>query len=144
MPNPYRRKPRTQTTPIDLYPRLRPARALMDDCYHLPLDLKQIAGQASFSHYHFIRLFRKAYRRTPHQYLMQKRIEKAKVLLAAGALTVTEVCLAVGFQSLGSFSALFHKYVGASPTEYRAECLERRRYPQRYIPNCFRAMYGIQ
>jgi transcriptional regulator GlxA family with amidase domain len=120
------------------------ARVLMDKHYDHPLDLVQLSRQASFSRYHFIRLFREAYRRTPHQYLMQKRIEKAKVLLASSQLPVTEICLEVGFQSLGSFSALFHKYVGRSPSEYRAWILKRKRYPQRYIPGCFLSMAGVK
>jgi AraC-like DNA-binding protein len=116
----------------------------MDRCYNHPLDLHQLSRHASFSRYYFIRLFRKTYKRTPHQYLTHRRIEKAKELLAATDRTVTEVCFAVGFQSLGSFSALFHKFVGYSPTEYRARILERRRHPHRYIPGCFLSMCGIR
>src|SRR5262245_39346824 len=100
--------------------RLRRARALIDDCYDHPLDLERMAGEASFSRYHFIRLFRDAFDQTPHQYLMRRRIEKAKDLLAEGELSVTEVCFAVGFQSLESFSALFRRAVGHSPKAYRA------------------------
>jgi len=128
----------------DIQIRLSRARALMDHHYDHPLDLRLLSRQTSFSRYHFIRLFRKAYHRTPHQYLMQKRIEKAKDLLASSSVSVTEVCLAVGFQSLGSFSALFRKYTGQSPTEYRALILERRQNPVRYIPGCFLKMAGVK
>ena len=65
----------------DTYQRLIRARAFIDDCYDLPLDLEQIASQASFSRYHFLRLFRGAFDQTPHQYLTQRRIAKAKELL---------------------------------------------------------------
>jgi len=123
--------------------RLGRARAFIDACYDRPLDLDEIARQANFSRYHLIRLFRKTYKRTPHQYLVQKRIEKARELLASSSLTVTEVCFAVGFQSLGSFSALFHKATGQPPTEYRALITDRRQSPHKYIPGCFLKMSGV-
>ncbi len=123
--------------------RLSQARAYIDACYSSPLDLDQIARQACFSRFHFIRLFRKVYKRTPHQYLIQRRIEQAKVLLATSELSVTEVCLTVGFQSLGSFSLLFHKLAGQAPTDYRARIQDQRANPLRYIPNCFLFMAGI-
>jgi AraC-like DNA-binding protein len=124
--------------------RLKRARAFIDTCYDLPLDLERISSEASFSRYHFIRLFRRVYEQTPHQYLIQKRIEKAKDLLSSSELTVTEVCFAVGFQSLGSFSALFHRSVGHPPKVYRTRMLERRRLPQRFVPACFLTMFGIE
>jgi AraC-like DNA-binding protein len=126
------------------YDRLRRARAFMDTCYDLPLDLEQIAGEASFSRYHFIRLFREAFDQTPHQYLMRRRIEQAKDLLAAGDLSVTEICFAVGFQSLGSFSALFHRFVGYPPKIYRARVLVRGWSPHRFVPTCFLTMFGLE
>jgi AraC-like DNA-binding protein len=134
---------KSQPAARDAQAYLSRARLLMDRCYDRPLDLRQLSTHASFSTFHFIRLFRRTYKRTPHQYLTQKRVEKAKELLAATDLTVTEVCFTVGFQSLGSFSTLFHKHVGQPPTEYRARMLERRRYPHRYIPGCFLKMCGI-
>jgi AraC-like DNA-binding protein len=112
----------------------------MDARYDHPLDLDQISRAASFSRYHFIRLFRQAYRETPHQYLTRKRIDKAKELLATGQATVTEVCFAVGFQSLGSFSTLFHKFVGQSPHRYRILMIARKRF----IPACFLMAAGIE
>lgn len=123
--------------------RLAQVRAYMDAHYNTSLDLDQIARQACFSRFHFIRLFRTAYKRTPHQYLIQRRIDQAKILLASSQLSVTEVCLAVGFQSLGSFSQLFHKLVGLPPTDYRARVLDRQTHPQKYIPNCFLFMAGL-
>ena len=140
MPAMSKRAPAIQP---DVYQRLRRARALMDDCYDHPLDLQQLSGQAGFSRYHFIRLFRKTFSRTPHQYLTQKRIEKAKALLASSELSITEVCFAVGFQSLGSFSTLFRRYVGLPPQVYRARLFERRRSPAPFVPTCFRIMAGI-
>jgi AraC-like DNA-binding protein len=68
---------------------------------------------------HFSRQFRATYGETPHSYLMTRRIERAKALLRLGDLSVTEVCMAVGCSSLGSFSARFTELVGETPTAYR-------------------------
>jgi AraC-like DNA-binding protein len=123
---------------------LNRAREFIDTCYNLPLDLDQISSQASFSRYHFIRLFRIAYEQTPHQYLIQKRIEKAKDLLASSEMSVTEICFAVGFQSLGSFSALFRRCVGHPPKAYRARMLARHQPPRPFVPACFLTMFGVE
>ena len=120
------------------------ARAFIDDHFADPLDSGQIAGRAYFSRYHFIRAFRRAFHETPHQYLTRKRIERAKELLALGDLSVTEICFTVGFESLGSFSALFRRMVGWAPSVYRARVLEQRRAPLKFIPHCFVVMYGIR
>src|SRR4051794_4215440 len=69
---------------------------------------------------HFSRQFRATYGETPYSYLMTRRIERAKALLRHGDLSVTEVCMAVGCTSLGSFSARFTQLVGETPTAYRA------------------------
>ena len=124
--------------------RLALARAFIDEHYDLPLDLEQIAGQASFSRYHFLRLFRGAFDQTPHQYLTERRIAKAKELLSSSELSVTEVCFAVGFDSLGSFSALFHRHVGHAPSLYRARVFSGWRSPYQDIPLCFVTMFGLR
>ncbi len=124
--------------------RLVLARAFIDEHYDLPLDLEQIAGQASFSRYHFLRLFRGAFDQTPHQYLTQRRIAKAKELLAASDMSVTEVCFAVGFDSLGSFSALFRRHIGHAPSLYRAHIFTGWRPPYARIPLCFATMFGLR
>jgi AraC-like DNA-binding protein len=124
--------------------RLWRARALIDACYDHPLDLAQLASEASFSPYHFIRLFRQAFDQTPHQYLIQRRIERAKALLAAGELSVTEVCFEVGFQSLGSFSTLFHRSVGQPPKVYRARLLTCGWSPRAFVPACFLRMFSVK
>jgi AraC-like DNA-binding protein len=100
--------------------RLRRARDLMDREYARPLDVAALARAALMSTAHFSRQFRAAYGETPYAYLMTRRIERAKALLRQGDLSVTEVCLAVGCTSLGSFSARFTQLVGATPTAYRA------------------------
>jgi AraC-like DNA-binding protein len=123
----------------DLSERLCRARRYIDECYDLPLDLADISKQACLSRYHFLRLFRAAFETTPHQYLMRRRIEKAKELLRSGTSSVTEVCFEVGFQSLGSFSALFRRCVGDAPVTYR----ERQKESLRKVPGCFVFMHGL-
>ncbi len=99
---------------------LRRARDLMDREYFRPLEVAQLARTALMSTAHFSRQFRAAYGETPYSYLMTRRIERAKLLLRRGDLTVTEVCFEVGCSSLGSFSASFTRMVGETPTAYRA------------------------
>src|SRR4051794_21891556 len=98
---------------------LRRARDLMDRDYDQPLDVPSLARAALMSPAHFPRQSRGAYGETPYSYLMTRRIERAKALLRRGDLTVTEVCIAVGCTSLGSFSSRFTELVGESPTAYR-------------------------
>ena len=100
--------------------RLRRARDLMDREYASPLDVAAVARTALMSPAHFSRQFRAAYGETPYAYLMTRRIERAKALLRLGDRSVTDVCLAVGCTSLGSFSARFTQLVGETPTAYRA------------------------
>lgn len=99
---------------------LRRARDLMDREYASPLDVGALARAALMSPAHFSRQFRAAYGETPYAYLMTRRIERAKALLRGGDMSVTEVCLAVGCTSLGSFSARFTELAGETPTAYRA------------------------
>jgi transcriptional regulator GlxA family with amidase domain len=98
---------------------LRRARDLMDREYASPLDVPACARAALMSTAHFSRQFRAAYGETPYAYLMTRRIERAKALLRRGEMSVTEVCMAVGCASLGSFSARFTELVGETPTAYR-------------------------
>ena len=100
--------------------RLRRARDLMDREYATPLDVAALARTALMSPAHFSRKFRATYGETPYAYLMTRRIERAKALLRRGDLSVTEVCMAVGCTSLGSFSAHFTQLAGETPTAYRA------------------------
>ena len=108
----------------------------IDRHYAKPLTVERPASLAGLSTFHFIRAFRAATGKTPHQYLRARRIERACELLVTTPLPVTEICDAVGFQSLGSFSALFRKLTGETPAAYRAA--RRRSIP---IPSCFIRMY---
>lgn len=109
---------------IDDLVRLRRARDRMDRDYAQPLDVPTLARDALMSAGHFSRSFRAAYGETPYAYLMTRRIERAKALLRRGDLSVTDVCMAVGCTSLGSFSTRFTELVGESPSAYRARSHE--------------------
>ena len=126
---------------ISLYKRLYRSKEFIDDCYNEPLDLDSIARKAYFSPYHFLREFKKVYNKTPHQYLMERRLDKAKELLQKNDSSVTEVCFEVGFQSLGSFSTLFTRNVGVTPLEFRKQHMRRFilsvRFPEKLIPGCY-------
>jgi AraC-like DNA-binding protein len=108
------------STDLDELRRLRVARDRMDREYAEPLDVPALARTAFMSPAHFSRRFREAYSETPYSYLMTRRIERAKALLRIGDLSVTEVCMAVGCTSLGSFSTRFTELVGETPSAYRA------------------------
>ncbi|MCC6728976.1 MAG: helix-turn-helix transcriptional regulator [Chthonomonadales bacterium] len=108
------------STRAELCRRLHRARDFMEASLTEPVTIPVIADHAWFSPHHFLRLFKRAFGETPHQYLTRRRIERARRLLLVTDLSVTEVCFAVGFQSLGSFSWLFRGKVGVSPEAYRA------------------------
>ena len=132
-----------RSTAPEVLERLNRARKFIDLCYDLPLDLDEMSSHACFSRYHFLRLFRQAFNKTPHQYLTDRRIERAKELLSRNDLRVTDVCFEVGFQSLGSFSSLFHKSVGHPPITFREKSRETQA-AKRQIPGCFLVMYGLE
>ncbi len=127
----------------EVYRRLCRARELIDRCYDQPLNLHELSSEACFSRFHFLRLFRRAFNKTPHQYLIERRLERAKELLSANDLRVTDVCFEVGFESLGSFSSLFHKHVGHAPAIYRQRARQNA-IARRQIPGCFLVMYKLE
>lgn len=120
-------------------PALRRARDLIDLRYAEHLDLAALAREAGYSKFHFARAFAAAYGETPRAYLTQRRLERAKNLLRVANLSVTEICFLVGFDSLGSFSTLFRRVVGQTPSAYRRES-ERRGGPPP-IPGCIVLMW---
>lgn len=117
---------------IDELRRLRRARDRMDREFAQPLDVPALARAALMSPAHFSRRFRDAYGETPYAYLMTRRIERAKALLRRGDTSVTDVCFAVGWASLGSFSARFTEVVGETPSMYRS----RDHDELRVVPPC--------
>lgn len=130
---------------IYLYQRIVQAKLFMDGHYADPIDLDNISDEGLFSKFHFIRLFKKTYGKTPHQYLISVRIEQAKSLLKTGK-TVSEVCYAVGFESLSSFSGLFKRMTGQTPSAFLAAQRELKiqgeQDPLRFVPGCFIAKNG--
>lgn len=130
----------------EIYQRIVTAKVYIDDNFHAPIDLDLISQQAFLSRFHFHRLFRRVYKKTPHQYLTGKRMEKAKTLLAENK-PVTEVCNEVGFESIGSFSVLFKKEIGFAPTYYRnmawLKKQEEMNQPKKFIPHCFIETYRL-
>lgn len=111
--------------------RLLRARDAMDRTYAEPLDIPTLARIALVSPAHFIREFRATFGETPHRYLQRRRVERAMFLLRTTDRPVTEICLDVGFTSLGTFSRTFRLIVGEPPTAYR------RRAAPLGVPTCF-------
>jgi AraC-like DNA-binding protein len=103
----------------DLNRRLLRARDAMDRAYAEPLDVRAIAAVAHVSEAHFIRCFRAVFGETPHRYLQRRRVERSMFLLRETDRSITEICLDVGFTSLGTFSRTFREVVGEPPSAYR-------------------------
>lgn len=112
-------------TRLELLRRLTIARDYLHASYHQSLTIDDIASVAGLSPYHFIRKFKDAFGRTPHNYLRQIRLEKAQALLIHSEQSVTDICYAVGFQSLGSFSTLFQNHFGLSPRASRKQARQQ-------------------
>ena len=119
-------------TTEDANRRLLRARDAMDRNYAQPLDVRTLARVAHVSEAHFIRAFRETFGETPHRYLQRRRVERAMFLLRETDRTVSEICLDVGFTSLGTFGRTFREIVGESPTEYRTRAADLRA-----VPACF-------
>jgi AraC-like DNA-binding protein len=129
----------TQSASGDLLPQLRRARDHIDRNYADSLDLGQLAAVAGVSKYHFARCFEATYGESPIRYLTRRRIERAQDLLRSANLTVTEICMLVGFASLGSFSARFTQLVGETPTSYRNRWAVAG---GPWVPGCYLFMRG--
>lgn len=130
---------------VYLYRRVVQAKLFIDNNYAEKLELGNISDEAYFSKFHFIRLFKSIYSRTPHQYLKFVRIEKAKELLKNG-IPVTEVCYSVGFESVSSFSGLFSKIVGQLPSlfllQHKKTKEEILKKPLAFVPSCYAFQHG--
>jgi AraC-like DNA-binding protein len=130
---------------IYLYKRVVQAKLFIDKNYADKIDIDHISNEAFFSKFHFIRLFRKIYGKTPYQYLTSVRIDKAMQLFQ-NVKPVSEVCLAVGFESLSSFSGLFKANVGVSPSAFLKQEQYRKQQiannPFNYISGCFADKLG--
>ena len=125
-----------QTDPVarsveDENRRMLRARDAMDRDYALPLDVPNLAAVASVSEAHFIRTFKATFGETPHRYLQRRRVERAMFLLRTSGRSVTDICMDVGFSSLGTFSRTFRDVVGETPSQFRAHG------PVPGVPSCF-------
>src|SRR5687768_6597293 len=108
----------------------------MDRAYAEPLDVRTVAAVAHISEAHFSRTFRAVFGETPNRYLQRRRVERSLFLLRETDRSVTDVCLDVGFNSLGTFSRTFREIMGQSPSEYR-----QRAESVAVAPNCFVARW---
>ena len=129
-----------QPVPVDLLPQLRRARDHIDRHYRTEVSLPLLAQVAGVSKFHFVRCFESTYGETPIRYLTRRRVERAQDLLRGANLTVTEICMLVGFASLGSFSTRFTQLVGETPTSYRSRWAAQG---GPHMPGCYLFMRGV-
>jgi AraC-like DNA-binding protein len=120
------------------------ARDLLREVHDEPISIRAVASEAAMSPFHFIRQFEALFGETPHQFRIQARLDKAKELLALSDYSVTDVCMEVGFSSLGSFSDLFARRVGTAPSAYRRQirsimCMPAE-LPKELTPGCLTLM----
>jgi AraC-like DNA-binding protein len=130
----------------ETFARLYRSREFLAESLGQRIGLHEAAAVACLSPYHYHRMFVRAFGETPHEFLTRLRIDRAKQMLARDECPVTEVCLAVGYESPGSFSSLFRGQVGRSPSQYR-QGLRRifavpRLAPYRFVPACFLQAFG--
>jgi len=116
------------------------ARDLADARYFEALDVDDLAAAAGLSRAHFSREFRRAFGEPPHAYLLTRRLERAAALLRTTDNSVAEICLAVGLQSIGSFTTSFGRAYGQSPTAYRASFPPASAFAR--VPTCVARAYG--
>jgi len=129
-----------------LYRRIVQAKLFIDAHFAEAIDVGIISGEAHYSKFHFIREFQAIYGRTPREHLTHCRMERAKELMAQG-VDALEACVAVGYQSLSSFSRAFKKATGSTPRVFREAELRReadtRARPLNFIPDCFSGAHGL-
>jgi AraC-like DNA-binding protein len=130
---------------VHIYRRIVQAKLFIDRHFSEKIDLDNISDEAHFSKFHFIRLFRNIYGKTPYHYLSQVRIDRAKQLLINN-ISVSEVCFSVGFDSVTSFTGLFKKSTGLTPSAFQKQQQQRKTeitaHPLGFIPNCFAETHG--
>ena len=125
------------------FARLCRARDYLGDRYCERVTLENAAQKACLSRFHFNRIFARAFGETPHEFVTRRRIEEAKKLLLRDTHSVTDICFAVGYESLGSFSTRFRSLTGLSPASFRREARLvfggfASHWPLYFIPACYR------
>ncbi len=127
--------------------RLCNARDMLCQIEEEVLSIAFVAKEIGMSPYHFSRLFKAVFGVSPNQYQLKARLERAKILLLSTEFSVTQICMEVGFSSLGSFSTTFTKVMGLSPSAFRHTtrhlAREASEIPKEFIPSCFSLMAGI-
>ncbi|WP_316834879.1 AraC family transcriptional regulator [Pedobacter nutrimenti] len=128
-----------------LYKRVVQAKAFIDNNYSDKIDIDNISDEAYFSKFHFIRLFKKIYGKTPHQYLTSVRIDNAILMLQTNK-PVSEVCYAVGFETISAFGSLFKRAVGTTPSAFleaqQQKNIQTLKTPLKFVPICFAYQFG--
>jgi AraC-like DNA-binding protein len=124
--------------------RLCQARELLRDVHGHPRSVRQVARATGLSSFHFIRLYKAVFGETPNQCQIRARLARARQLLALSDLPVTEICMEVGYSSLGTFSEIFTRKVGMSPSafrrKYRPMALRAGGLPEPLRPGCLSLM----
>lgn len=127
-----------------LYKRIVKAKLFIDEHYSEKINLYSISRKASFSRFHFLRLFKSSFGKSPHKYLTEVRITNAKKLLETNK-SISEVCFLVGFESIPSFTKLFKKHHGLSPKQYvkkvQQSKIREMQSPLSFVPSCFAETY---
>ncbi|HZY36439.1 MAG TPA: helix-turn-helix transcriptional regulator [Mucilaginibacter sp.] len=111
-------KAKRTSTKGELYKRITLGRSYMEDNAFVPLTIEQIAQEACLNKFHFLKIFKDMYGVTPHQYIMNKRLEQSVVLLKSGNFSISEICHLIGFESLGTFTNLFKSRYGLTPSKF--------------------------
>jgi len=131
----------------DAFRRLCRARDLLVEVPEDPRSIEEVAREVGISPFHFIRQFESVFGLTPHQFRIQSRLDRARRLLAAGQHSVTDVCMEVGFSSLGSFSDLFTRRLGTTPSAYQRRLRPLVRVPgtlpRELVPGCLSLMASL-
>ncbi len=123
---------------------LDPLRRLIDEHPERAWSLRRLAQVSGYSPFYLLRAFQRLFYETPHQYLIRRRIDRARRLLAETNWSVTRIGLAVGFESPASFSTRFRELVGWPPSAYRGRVLDQKAHPLRYIPACHVETYRLK